>query len=419
MDTMPPQQCATDCKYTLGAWGTCSRSCGTGVKTRLLAVIIHPSGRGRQCPGATSGLLQRVCATSPCPAPAPKQHLSTHTRAPALVSAAPVTASAKIAEVTLKEVASTAPAGTGATLGVLLRIQGAVQIDGLPLSAEVLSCGAPPLPSLTPQDKHVEGAQAAPPVQCSGMNGIAAMRARGAIIAALIVASGAGSCGDRVAGPGRGGVLGVSPVGAGHPWKWRAVDIEVRLCFNAKSGSKEALVDARNAAALLRMDSFDRFVSAAMRRKGLALASNGKLHVTWASVAAENGKSSTLPSRLHADSTGDALHDSGQAKVAAPQESEASSMWSAFKDSRLSIWATLGFVAVLPFSFVVCMQVCTLSTDITEVTPGSAKFDAEDNRGVMLHSVNRAGARRSGTQAVSSAEQEAIWGSRAMYGVEN
>ena len=236
-------------------------------------------------PWKTALIPAAVCCTV-CARQAHARHphqssIYPRTRAPVLVSAAPVTASAKIAEVALKEVASTAPAGTGATLGVLLRIQGEVRIDGLPLSAEVLSCGAPPLPSLTPKDKDVEGAQAAPPVQCSGMNGIAAMRARGAIIAALIVASGAGSCGDRVAGPGRGGVLGVSPVGAGYPWKWRAVDIEVRLCFNAKSGRREALVDARNAAALLRMDSFDRFVSAAMRRKGLALASNGKLHVTW------------------------------------------------------------------------------------------------------------------------------------------
>ena len=424
MDAAPPRPCATDCKYKVGAWGACSRSCGTGAKSRLLTVIRRPSGRGRQCPGASSGLLHRACATKPCPAPASKKLSHTQAPAPAPVSTAPVTASAKVAEVALKEAASAAPTGTGAALGVLLRIRGAVRIDGLPLGAEVLSCGAPPLPSVNPQVGHAAGARAVPSVQCSGMNGIAAMRARGAIIAALVVASGAGSCGDTVAGPGRGGVLGASPEGGGDPWKWQAVNMEVRLCFDAKSG-REALVDARNAAALLRMDSFDRFVSAAMRRKGLALASNSELHITWASVAAGKGKPSALPARTRAASVSSALQGPGRAKVVAPTESEASSMWKAFKDSRLSLWAALGFVAVLPFSFVVCMQVCTPTSDDADATPKDDRFYAENRRGVMLQSIDRATGSsaqvqtQAQAQAAFSAEQEAIWGSRAMYGVNN
>ena len=82
----------------------------------------------------------------------------------------------------------------------------------------------------------------------------------------------------------------------------------------------------------------------------------------------------------------------------------------AFTHSKDALWAALGFVAVLPFSFVMCMQMCSDSSVDVE---GSTAADNADASGVVLTSREL---RADGQWNGERSEQEAIWGSRALYG---
>ena len=152
------------------------------------------------------------------------------------------------------------------------------------------------------------------------------------------------------------------------------VRIQARLCFGGvrhdgtrDSGNSDrpvtprasALVAARNAAALLQLDSFRHFLTAAMRRHGLGLPSDNSIRVDGAqAMQAEHG---ARPGR-HQTQQHEDLAIAVDTSAANEDQPRTRNLFIAFTHSKDALWAALGFVAVLPFSFAMCMQMCSDSS---------------------------------------------------------
>jgi len=60
------QACPIDCQMSMfGVWGSCSRSCGSGKKTRSRAVVVATAYGGIACPAALTETL--ICNSKMCP----------------------------------------------------------------------------------------------------------------------------------------------------------------------------------------------------------------------------------------------------------------------------------------------------------------------------------------------------------------
>lgn len=59
--------CPHDCQWEWAQWSSCSRSCGTGIRERHLAVFANATAGGKPCPNA----LTEICNTHACPTKPP------------------------------------------------------------------------------------------------------------------------------------------------------------------------------------------------------------------------------------------------------------------------------------------------------------------------------------------------------------
>merc|ERR1719453_1104725 len=60
---------AVDCVGAFGAYGSCSKTCGSGTQTRTYAVTTPAARGGSACPHAHGFEEQRACSIRRCPAP--------------------------------------------------------------------------------------------------------------------------------------------------------------------------------------------------------------------------------------------------------------------------------------------------------------------------------------------------------------
>ena len=442
------QRCPVDCAYSLGAWGACDRTCGGGTQRRVATVERRAANGGRRCPGAGGGPLLRVCNPAPCPAsptpaPMPKQLASPVLRVSTVALPPTPQAAAEPARIIAR-----------------LHIQGALSVNGMGMNSASLACGAPRAHG-APKTSSAAAADATldAQLQCSsGLTKSLAARARRMIAHALALAAGADN------GTGRSGSQAAAEVLEAHPtggqltadrdaWEWGGVLLAVRLAFGGDGTVGAANVAAHNAAALLKLSSFRAFVAASLAKQGVHLGTKGRLTLGVTAFAparaaaahplprAAVARAGRPPQHQRADpasaeqrrSRAVAAATAAATTAAAAAEGSERQQWQRLMSSPSAIWVFMGFMLALPGAYYACsylfppLEASRASGGGGGGSDRALKRGEEGGSAVAL--VQRHGQRRRQNQAAvepSAAEyssmaatrdaQEAIWGTRAMYG---
>jgi hypothetical protein len=319
------------------------------------------------------------------------------------------------------------------------------------MNSASLACGAPRARG-APKTSSAAAADATldAQLQCSsGLTKSLAARARRMIAHALALAAGAdngtGHSGRQAAAA---EVLEAHPTGGQltadrDAWEWGGVRLAVRLAFGGDGTVGAANVAAHNAAALLKLSSFRAFVAASLAKQGVHLGTKGRLalgvtefaparaagHPLSRAAAARVGpRASAEQRRSHAAAAATAAATTA---AAAPEGSERQ-QWQRLMSSPSAIWVFMGFMLALPGAYYACSYLFP-PLEASRASGGGGgggrglKRGEEGGSAVAL--VQQHGQRRRQNQAAvepSAAEyssmaatrdaQEAIWGTRAMYG---